>query len=607
MSTIKISELATSNIALTDFFAKADANGVASKNTVQELSNLLKTVDDTAFKGSIAIADVPSENGWYFASESGTYTNCGGLVIDTTDNIAIIIISGTFDVFNKIDIPVNITIDAVPTDESNNAVQSGGIFNEFIKYKNLITEVVGKNLFSKDKISPETFLLSGEVTPIAGFFTSDFILVDSSTQYTHPSTQTAQYDINKNFISQAVVGIFTTSATTKFVRFSNTNASLDTMQFEIGGTATSYEQFLYRLTGFTDPMKSSEIIRALYNKSITYEKLVHTVGKNLFNKFTVIPDNFIDPATGVVTASVGFNASDWIEIEPSTAYFKMINNPLAFYDSNKVFVSGLSGGSAQSFTSPVGVAYIRISVSDAILEKEQLELGTVETDYEPFRFILSQLQANYYNLSKHVKQLISTQELSGLTWNSVGDSITEYDDYQPLVALSTGLTSNNYGVSSSTVAKTSVGTQNISMVQRVLGLDGLTAIPNADIWSLFGGVNDEIVSDTPIGAFATSSFDVTTFYGAYQSIIENIIGRTNNPKLLLITPTQTSYNGARIDSYRDCILFLAAYYSIPVLDLYGISGISPISLGRLTADGVHPNLTGTLNYYQRIIQSISNL
>jgi hypothetical protein len=129
MSTIKISELATSNIALTDFFAKADATGVANKNTVQELSNLLKTVDDTAFKGSIAIADVPSENGWYFASESGTYTNCGGLVIDTSDNIAIIIISGTFDTFNKIDIPVNITIDAVPIEGSTNAIQSGGVYS----------------------------------------------------------------------------------------------------------------------------------------------------------------------------------------------------------------------------------------------------------------------------------------------------------------------------------------------------------------------------------------------------------------------------------------------------------------------------------------------
>tara|TARA_R110000744_G_scaffold250022_1_gene366233 strand:- start:313 stop:2214 length:1902 start_codon:yes stop_codon:yes gene_type:complete len=43
MSTIKISELATSNISLTDFFAKADATGLANKNTIQELSNVIKT------------------------------------------------------------------------------------------------------------------------------------------------------------------------------------------------------------------------------------------------------------------------------------------------------------------------------------------------------------------------------------------------------------------------------------------------------------------------------------------------------------------------------------------------------------------------------------
>ena len=129
MNTIKINQLATSNIALTDFFAKADANGVASKSAIQELSNLLKTVDDTEFKGSIAIADVPSGNGWYFASESGTYTNCGGLVINTSNNISIIIISGTFDVFNKIDIPVNITIDTTVIDGSANAVSGNAVFD----------------------------------------------------------------------------------------------------------------------------------------------------------------------------------------------------------------------------------------------------------------------------------------------------------------------------------------------------------------------------------------------------------------------------------------------------------------------------------------------
>ena len=147
MSTIKISELATSNISLSDFFVKSDLSGVANKNTIQELSNLLKTVDDTAFKGSIAIADVPTENGWFFASESGTYTNCGGLVIDTTDNIAIIIVSGTFDTFNKIDIPVNITIDTLPIDGSNNAVSSNGVYdayqnNSLIDASNSVSDVI---------------------------------------------------------------------------------------------------------------------------------------------------------------------------------------------------------------------------------------------------------------------------------------------------------------------------------------------------------------------------------------------------------------------------------------------------------------------------------
>ena len=131
MSTIKISDLATSSVSLTDFIVKAGATGIATKNTVQGIADVINA-DNTLFKETIAIADVPSENGWYFASESGTYTNCGGLVIDTADNIAIIVISGAFDVFNKIDIPVNITIDAIPTDGSTNTIQSGGVFDALI-------------------------------------------------------------------------------------------------------------------------------------------------------------------------------------------------------------------------------------------------------------------------------------------------------------------------------------------------------------------------------------------------------------------------------------------------------------------------------------------
>mgnify|MGYP003650580473 CR=1 FL=1 len=129
MSTIKISELATTDISLTDFIAKADATGLATKNTLQGLSNFLSTAGDVSFKGSLAIADVPDLDGWYFASESGTYTNAGGLVIDISNQLVIIIVSATYTVFSKVDIPLNITFDATPTDASTNAVESEGILN----------------------------------------------------------------------------------------------------------------------------------------------------------------------------------------------------------------------------------------------------------------------------------------------------------------------------------------------------------------------------------------------------------------------------------------------------------------------------------------------
>jgi hypothetical protein len=128
MSTIKINELATASVNLTDFFAKADANGLATKNTIQELATVINTSGDVSFQGSLAIADTPSADGWYFASESGTYTNAGSLVVDVTNNIVIIIVSGTQTVFSKVDIPISLTLDTQPTEGSSNTVDSDGIF-----------------------------------------------------------------------------------------------------------------------------------------------------------------------------------------------------------------------------------------------------------------------------------------------------------------------------------------------------------------------------------------------------------------------------------------------------------------------------------------------
>ena len=109
MSTIKISELASSAISLTDFFAKADANGIANKNTVQELSNFLNTVGTLAFRGVLLSADAAvTEDGIYVAGGAGTYTNNGGLVITLINQIVLISITESQTIFEKVEIPVNI-------------------------------------------------------------------------------------------------------------------------------------------------------------------------------------------------------------------------------------------------------------------------------------------------------------------------------------------------------------------------------------------------------------------------------------------------------------------------------------------------------------------
>ena len=58
------------------------------------------------FIGSLAIADTPTSDGIYIASETGTYTNAGSLVVDLTANLTYIVVGGTQTTFNKVEIPI---------------------------------------------------------------------------------------------------------------------------------------------------------------------------------------------------------------------------------------------------------------------------------------------------------------------------------------------------------------------------------------------------------------------------------------------------------------------------------------------------------------------
>lgn len=122
------------------------------------------------------------------------------------------------------------------------------------------------------------------------------------------------------------------------------------------------------------------------NKSVTPEKTVFfTHGKNLFNKETANLNNYINQNTGNLTANVSYIASDYVAVDSGVQYTFLADsaNRIAYYDANKVFISGVSAPELP-ITTPAGAAFVRFSFSNNKLNSQQFEKGTVNTPFEAF-------------------------------------------------------------------------------------------------------------------------------------------------------------------------------------------------------------------------------
>ena len=254
MSTIKISELATSAISLTDLFAKADANGIANKNTVQGLSNFLNTVGTLAFRGVLLAADAAVIlDGIYVAGDSGTYTNNGGLVITVSDKIVLISITETQTIFTKVEIPITIAIDTIVTEGSTNAVESGGVFNELTYNLQDKADVStsSSNLLDKSKfIQGKAFNGSGVIINISNdYFLSPYQRINPSTNYyfntNNASNYTCQiYDkeltpLGSNVLTKA----FTTPSNAYYIACNIRDTEINITQLELGSSESVYSNF----------------------------------------------------------------------------------------------------------------------------------------------------------------------------------------------------------------------------------------------------------------------------------------------------------------------------------------------------------------------------
>lgn len=117
----------------------------------------------SGFQDALAIADTPSEDGLYIASESGTYNNAGSLVVDLTNKVTYIVVSDTQTTFTKVEIPLDrkdgyiyvsdYSIDTTGVSSSSQGIQDA--LDAATSDKNVVVFPSGADLLCKNITIPE--------------------------------------------------------------------------------------------------------------------------------------------------------------------------------------------------------------------------------------------------------------------------------------------------------------------------------------------------------------------------------------------------------------------------------------------------------------------
>ena len=211
-------------------------------------------------------------------------------------------------------------------------------------------------------------------------------------------------------------------------------------------------------------------------------------------------------------------------------------------------------------------------------------------------------------------------ELNGKKIAFLGDSITEgcgtsckEHIFWSLIAQRTGAECFGYGIGGTRIAKQTVPSDerwDQNFISRVESM-----IPDADIGEVFGATNDFGHGDAAFGARSDRTED--TFYGALHVLYQKLYERYPEAQLVVMTPTHRlseddkdwNERGIRrvgvLADYVAAIRQVAEYYSIPVLDLWRVSGIQPkvpVLKEKYMPDGLHPNDAG----HERIADKLYN-
>lgn len=123
--------------------------------------------------------------------------------------------------------------------------------------------------------------------------------------------------------------------------------------------------------------------------------ILHTVGKNLFDKTKAKYNTSISSVNGLEAPNSSYVCTDYIQVSPNTNYVLNAIGVVNFYDSNKNLISVVNNSILpQKITTPTNCEYIRarnyellpsLEEQQSVVEALQIEQGTQTTSYEPYK------------------------------------------------------------------------------------------------------------------------------------------------------------------------------------------------------------------------------
>ena len=197
-------------------------------------------------------------------------------------------------------------------------------------------------------------------------------------------------------------------------------------------------------------------------------------------------------------------------------------------------------------------------------------------------------------------------KIEGMKINFLGDSITEghgassvANAYWNILKREYGLNeARGYGIGGTRIAKQLAPSENLVWDRDFIGRYP-TMDDDADVVVIFGGTNDYGHGDARLGEMSDRT--PYTFYGACHLLFEGIINKYPEATVVVMTPLHRDGEEIAREGYAPLAIYVgiikevAEFYSIPVLDLWSVSGMQPavpILKERYMPDGLHPNDAG---------------